>query len=150
MIDHNENFDDNSTLPFFIKPQKDPARGQVHFCDNLIEILFEKINIPCKQEFSEVKTKRPILDHYLNDICNITSYYGIFTIEITSPKPNNIKHQIQTNDIDIEFSKVFIDYLKITQHQNSQRENSIFTNDEFSTNYGYLSKLLKRIWIDSN
>ena len=42
MIEYNENFDDNSIRPFFIKPQNDPFRGQVHFCYNLIGNLFEK------------------------------------------------------------------------------------------------------------
>ena len=36
MIEHNENFDDNSILPTLIKAQNDPARGQVQFCYNLI------------------------------------------------------------------------------------------------------------------
>ena len=52
-----------------------------------------------------------MLDHYLKDICNIISYYGIFTKEIESPKPNHMRHQIQTHDIDIEFSKVFTGYI---------------------------------------
>ena len=46
MIENNKNFDDYSTLPFFIKPQNDPARGQVQFCMNLIVNLFEKGNSP--------------------------------------------------------------------------------------------------------
>ena len=53
-----------------------------------------------------------MLDHHLKNICNITSYYGIFTMEIASPKPNHIKHQIQVDDIDLEFSKIFTDYIK--------------------------------------
>ena len=48
MIEHNEKFDHNSILPFFIKPQKDPARGQVQFCYNIIVNLFEKRNSPSK------------------------------------------------------------------------------------------------------
>ena len=93
------------------------------------------------QEFPEVKIKRQIIDPYLKDICNITSYYGIFTIEITSPKPKQIKHQTQKDDIDKEFSKVFKDYVKNIQQQNSQRANSIFTNNVFSITYSYLSIL---------
>ena len=42
MIEYNESFDDNSILPFFIKPQNDPARGQVQFRSKLIVNLFEK------------------------------------------------------------------------------------------------------------
>ena len=122
-------------LPFFIRPQKSPARGQVQFCYNLTVNLFEKGNIP----FLEVRKKRQILDHYLKDICNITSHYGIFTIEVVSPKPNQITHQKQTDDIDVETSIVFTDYIKNIQHQNSQRANSIFTNHYFLIIYSYLS-----------
>ena len=56
-------------------------------------------------------------------------------------KPNHITHQIPTDDIDIDFSKVFTDYIKNIQHQNSQRANSIFTDVVFSTKYSYLSIL---------
>ena len=135
MIEYNESFDDKSILPFFIQPQSDPARGQVQFCHNLIVTLFEKENSPCKQEFPEIRKKRQILDHYLKCLCHITSYYGIFTIEILSPQSNQPTHQIQKDDKDIKFSKVFADYIKnIHQniHQNSQTANSIFTNDVFS------------------
>ena len=125
-------------LQFFINSKNDPARGQDQVCYNLIVKLFEKRNSTCKQKFPEVRMKRQILDHYLKDICNITSYYGIFTIEIASPKSNHIRHQLQTDDIDIEFSKVFTDYIKNIQHQNSQRANSIFTNDVLSIIYSYL------------
>ena len=55
MIEYNKNFDDKSILTFFIKPQNDPARGEVQFCYNLIVNVFEKGNSPCKQEFLEVK-----------------------------------------------------------------------------------------------
>ena len=132
MIEYNKNFTDKSILPFFIKPQNDTSRGQIQFCHTLIVNLFEKGISPCKQGFLEVQIKRQILDHYLKDICKITSHYGIFTIEFASPKLNHKKHQIQTDDIDTEFSKVFKDYIKNKQHQNSQRANSIFTNDVFS------------------
>ena len=68
-----------------------------------------------------------MLDHYLKEICKITSHYGIlFTIETVSPKSNHTTHQIQTDDIDMEFSKVFTDYIK-----NIQRANSIFTTKIF-------------------
>ena len=141
MIEYNKNFADNSILPFFLKPQNDPSRGQVQFRHNLIANLFEKGISTCKQELPEVKIKRQTLDHYLKVICNITSFYGIFTIEIVSTKPNLIEHQLQTDDIDIEFSKVCTDYIKKVQHQKSQRAHSIFTNDVFSIIYGYLSIL---------
>ena len=74
MIAYKESFDDNSILPFYKKPQNDLARGQVQFCYNLIVSLFEKVYSPCKQEFPEVKIKRQNRDHYLKDICNITSH----------------------------------------------------------------------------
>ena len=132
MIEYNENFDDNTILPFYIKPQNDPSRGQVQFCHNLIVKLFDKGISPCKPEFPEVQIKRQSLDYYLKDICNITSHYGIFTIEIASPKLNHKKRRIETDDIDTEFSKVVRDYIKNIQHQSSQRANSIFTKDVFS------------------
>ena len=141
IIKYDENFDDSSILPFLIKPLNDPSREQVQFCHNLIVNLFEKGISPCKQEFPEVQIKRQILDHYLKNICNITSQYGIYTIETKSPKQIHQKHQIQTDDIDMEFSKIFTDYIKNIQHQNSQRTNSIFTNDVFSNIYSYLSIL---------
>ena len=106
MIEYNKNFDDNSILSFFIKPQNDPARGQVQFYYNLIVNSFEKGNSPCTQEFPESRIKRQIVDHYFKNICNISSYYVIFRVEIASPNSNHIRHQIQTNDIDIELSKV--------------------------------------------
>ena len=45
----------------------------------------------------------------------MTSYYGVFTIEFPLTKPNHIEHQLQTDDIDIEFSKVFTDYVRKIQ-----------------------------------
>ena len=120
MIEDNKNFDDNSILAFFLQPQGDPAQAQVQFCHNLTAKLFEKRNSPCKQEFLEVRIKRRILDHYLKGTCHITSFYGISTIEILSPKSNHPTHQTQTHDIDIEFSKVNTDYIKNIQHLNSQ------------------------------
>ena len=92
MIEYNGNFYDKSKLPFFIKPQNDPSRGQVQLCHNLIVNLFEKGISPRKQEFpEEVQIKRQIVDHYRKHICNITSHYVIFTIEIASPKLNHKK-----------------------------------------------------------
>ena len=85
-----------------------------------------------------MRIKRQILDHYLKAISNITSQYGIFTMEIFSPKPNHPIHQIQTDDIDAEFSKVFTEYIKNIKHQNSQRANLVFTNDFFSLIYSYI------------
>ena len=90
-----------------------------------------------KRIFPDVKMKRQLLDHYLKGICSLTSHYGIYTIEIRSPNAFHDRYLIQTDDVDIEFSKVFSQYIKSIQHQNSERANSIFTNDVFSLIYGY-------------
>ena len=44
----------------------------------------------------------------------------------------------------MEFSKVITEYIKNIQHQNSQRANSIFTNDVFAITFNYLSILEKK------
>ena len=59
----------------------------------------------------------------------------MITIEILLPQSNHPTPQIQTDDKYIEFSKIFTDYIKIIQHQNSHRANSIFTNEVFSSTY---------------
>ena len=51
MIKYNENSDDNSKLPFFIKQQNVPARGQVQVCYTLIAISFEKGNSSLNKNF---------------------------------------------------------------------------------------------------
>ena len=89
------------------------------------------------------KLTNSFLDHYLKGICNIAQQYGIITIEISSPSKFHGKSQIQTDDIDIEVSKAFTEYIKKIQHQNSQRANSIFTNIVFSIINSYLSILEK-------
>ena len=110
MIEYNKTFDDNSMLPFFKKPQNDPARGHAQFCYILIVNLF----IYLKREIAHENKKfliSEILNHYLKGMCNITSYYGIFTVEIVSPKPNHATHQIQTDDIDIKiFHRLYKKY----------------------------------------
>ena len=118
---------ENSVLPIFINPSTEP-RGQVQFCRNLIANLFEKGESPCTRKFPDVKIKR----HYLKGICSPTSQYGIYTVKIKSSNPFHDKYLIQTDDADIEFSKAFTQYIKRIQHQNSQRVNSMFTNDVFS------------------
>ena len=92
MLEFNKNIDDNSIPAFCIQPQSVPAQGQVQFCHNLIVKLFEKGNSPWKQEFPEIIIKRQILDHYLKSICQITSYFGICTIQISSPQSNYPTH----------------------------------------------------------
>ena len=85
----------------------------------------------CKNE------KRQLLDHYLKGICSLTSHFGIYTNEIISPNASHNRYLIQTDNVDIEFSKVFTQYIKNLQHQNSQRANSMFTNDVLSLIYSY-------------
>ena len=74
-------------------------------------------------------------------MCSLTSQYGIYTTEIKSPNTFQYKYLIQTDDVDIEFSKVITQYIKSIQRQNSERANSIFTNDVFSLIYSYISIL---------
>ena len=69
----------------------------------------------------EIKIKRQIIDHYLKGICNLTKQYGIYTIELSTASKFHGKYVIQTDDVDLEFSKVFTEYIKNIQHQNSQR-----------------------------
>ena len=139
MIRNEDNLED-SILPFLISPLTEP-RGQMQFCQSLIANLFGKGESPCTKEFTDVKMKRQLLDRYLKGICSLTSQYGIFTMEIKSTSAFHDRYLIQTDDVFIEFSKVFTQYIKSIQHQNSQRSNLIFTNDVFSFFYSYLSIL---------
>ena len=75
------------------------------------------------------------------DICSLTQQYGIYTIEISTLRTLHGKCVIQTDDIDLEFSKEFTEYIKSIQYQNSQRANSIFTNEVFAIIHSYLSIL---------
>ena len=75
------------------------------------------------------KNQRQIFEHYLKDICNLTQQYGIYTIEFSTPNTDHRKYVNQTDDIELEFSKVFLEYIKSIQYHNSQRANSIFTNE---------------------
>ena len=118
-------------------------RGQIQICNNLIANLFEQGISPCKAEFTETKIKRQVFDHHLKGICILTQQYGFYTIELSTASKFPCKYVIQTDDVDIEFSKVFAEYIKIIQHQKSQRANSIFTNYVFALLYSYLSILEK-------
>ena len=133
MSQNEESGDENSILPFLFNSLTDD-REQTQFCQNLIANLFEKGISPSRAEFTEVKIKRQIIDHYLKRICNLTQQYGIYTIEIYSPSKFHGRYLLQTDDVDIEFSKLFTEYCKNMQHQNSQRANSIFTKEVFKTN----------------
>ena len=136
----NEDDPENSVLRFLISPLTEP-RGQIEFCQKLIANIFEKGGSPFTKVFPGVKIKRQLLDHYLKNICNLTSQYGLYTKLIRSPNAFHDRYLIQTDDVDIDVSKVFTQYIKSIQYQNSQRANSIFTNDVFSIIYSYLSIL---------
>ena len=140
-----ESPDDDDIFPFIVDATTD--RGQHTFCKNLLLNLFEPGISPCKTEFPDVKIKRQIIDHYLKDICNLTQQYGIYSIEFSSPNQNHSKYIIQTDDLDLEFSKVFSEYIKSIQYHNSQRANSIFTNEVFAIIYSYISILENEIQI---
>ena len=138
-----ESPDDDDIFPSIVDATTD--RGQHIFCKNLLLNLFEPGISPCKTEFPDVKIKRQIIDHYLKDICNLTQQYGIYSIEFNSPNQNHSKYVIQTDDLDLEFSKVFSEYIKSIQYHNSQRANSIFTNEVFAIIYSYISILENEI-----
>ena len=140
-----ESPDDDDIFSFIVDATTD--RGQHIFCKNLLLNLFEPGISPCKTEFPDVKIKRQIIDHYLKDICNLTQQYGIYSIEFSSPNQNHSKYIIQTDDLDLEFSKVFSEYIKSIQYHNSQRANSIFTNEVFAIIYSYISILENEIQI---
>ena len=105
--------------------------------------MFEPGISPCKSEFPDITINRQFIEHYLKDICSLTQQYGIYTIEISTPRTIHGKYVIQTDDIDLEFSKVFTKNIKSIQYQNSQRANSIFTNEVFAIIYSYISILEK-------
>ena len=136
-----ESPDEEAVFPFLIDSLDD--RGQTRFCKNLLVNLFEPGISPCKAKFPDVKIKRQIIEHYLKDICNLTQQYGIYTIEFSPPNTAHRKYVIQTDDNELEFSKVFIEYIKSIQYHNSQRANSIFTNEVFAVIYSYISILEK-------
>ena len=103
--------------------------------------MFEPEIRPCKSEFPDIKIKRQIIEHYLKDKCNLTQQYGIYTTEFSLPRTLHGKYVIQTDDFDLEFSKIFTEYIKSIQYQNSQRANSIFTNEVLAIIYSYISLL---------
>ena len=113
------------------------------FCKNLLVSLFEPGISPCKAEFPDVKIKRQMNEIYLKDICNLTQQYGIYTIEFSTPNTAHRKYVSQTDDIELKFSKVFLENIKSIQNHNSQRANSIFTNEVFAIIYTYIPILEK-------
>ena len=115
--------DDEAVYPFLIDSLHD--RGQHDFCKNLLVNLIKPGISPCKAEFPEVKIKRQTME-------DLTQQYRIYTIEFSTPNTAHRKYVIQTDDIELEFSKVFIEFNKSIQNHNSQRANSIFTNEVFA------------------
>ena len=105
--------------------------------------MFEPGISPCKAEFPDVKIERQIIVNYLKDICNLTQQYGIYTIEFSTPNTDHRKYVIQTDDIELQFSKVFLENIKSIQYHNSQRANSIFTKEVFAIIYTDISILEK-------
>ena len=138
-----ESPDEDSVFPLIIISLTED-KGQTQFCYILITNIFEQGISPCKAEFPKIKIKRQIVDHYIKEICNLTQQYGIYSIELSTTRRFHGKYVIQTDDVEIEFSKVFTEYIKNIQHQNSQRANSVFTNDVFAIIYNYLSILEKK------
>ena len=132
-----ESLDYEHAFPFIIDSEND--RGQIKFSKNLLINLFEPGISPCKTEFPDVKIKRQVIDHYLKDISKITQQYGIYTIGICMPR--NDKYVIQIDNLDLQFSKVFTEYIKNIQYHNSQRANSLFTNEVFAIKYTYITIL---------
>ena len=130
MSQNQESEDENSILPFIIFSLTDD-RGQTKYCLNLVANVFERGVIPCTAEFPEVIIKRQIVNHNLKGICNLTQQYGIYTIEKKTPSKFHGRYLLQTDDVEIELSKVFTEYMKNIQHQNSQRANSIFKMKNF-------------------
>ena len=129
--------DDEEVYPFLIDATDN--RGKHDFCKNLLVNLFEPGINPCKAELPDVKIKRQIIENYLKDICNLRQQNGIYTIEFSTPNTNHRK----TDDLELEFSKVFLEYIKSIQYHNSQRTNSIFTNEVFAIIYTFISLLEK-------
>ena len=131
-----ESPDEEAVFPFLIVSLDD--RGQTQFCKNLLVNLFEP-----GADFPVVKIKRQIIEHYFKDQCNLTQQYGNYTIEFSTPNTAHRKYVIQTDDFELQFSKVFKEYIKSIQYHNSQRANSIFTNEVFAIIYSYISILEK-------
>ena len=107
---NDESPDEEAVFPFLIDSLND--RGQTRFCKNLLGNLFEPGISPCKADFPDIKIKRQIIEQYLKDICNLTQQNGIYTIEFSTPRTAQGKYVIQTDDIDLDLSKVFIEYIK--------------------------------------
>ena len=125
---NDESPDEEAVFPFVINSLSD--RGQTRFCKNLLVILFEPGISPCKSEFPDIKIKRQIIEHFLKDICNLTQQYGFYTIEFSTPRTLHGKYVIQTDDIDLEFSKVSQKHTisKLTESKLNIHQRSFYNN----------------------
>ena len=121
-----ESIDNEQACPFIIDSETD--RGQIRFCKNLLVNLFEPGTSPCKTEFPDIQIKRQLIDHCIKDIAKITQQYSIYTIGICTP--GNNKYVVQTDDLDLEFSKVFTEYIKIYNTIN-HREQTQYSQIKF-------------------
>ena len=97
--------DDEAVYLFLIDSLHDREHD---FCKNLLVNLFEPGISPSEAKFPDIKIKRQFIEHYLKDICNLTQQYGIYTIEFSTSNTAHRKYVIQTDDIELEISKVFI------------------------------------------
>ena len=106
-----ESPDEDSVVPLIIISLTED-RGQIQLCHNLIANIFEQGTNPCKAKFPEIKIKRQIVDHYIKGICKLTQQKGIYTIKLSTASKLHGKYVIQTDDVDIEFSKISQNTLK--------------------------------------
>ena len=88
-----ESPDEEAVFPFAINSLND--RGHTRFCKNLLVNLFNSGISPCKSEFPDIKIKRQIIEHFLKEICKLTQQYGIYTVEISTPRTSHNKYVIQ-------------------------------------------------------
>ena len=133
-----ESIDHEQAFPFVI--DSDTDRGQIKFSKNLLINLFEPGISPCKTEFPDVRIRRQLINRYIKDIAKIIQQYGICS-DYRNLYTRKQKYVVQTDDLDLEFPKVFTEYIKNIQYHNSQRANSIFTNEVFAIIYTNLNLL---------
>ena len=88
---------------------------------------------------------KQFIDHYPSSTSIITSYYGVFTIEICTPNTfNQPSNRIQTDSIELDCSKISREYILKIQHQKPPKSKLNFFNfhnDVFSIIYSYVSIL---------
>ena len=76
------------------------------------------------------------MDRYLSSLCNIISQNGIITADIQSPHQNiQTPFKVQTDSIKNASQILLSKILKI----NSQRANSVFTNNAFAKKHTFMT-----------